>query len=111
LADITQEVILFVETFMVGGGAVIAARVARLTGRPPRGWLMLTVSFCTQLVQAVCYLFVLFGPVALQASFHYAGEWLGVPALAFIFIGAYFMYRDFAKQLRAREAEILNPEA
>ena len=72
---------------------------------------MLTAAFATQLVQALLYLLVYFGPVDLQNTAHTIGEWVGVPALAFVFLGVYFLYRDFSRQLREREADILNPEA
>jgi len=111
LTDLSIYVILFSEIIFVGGGTVVAARVARLTGRPPRGWLMLVAAFATQLIQAVCYLFVYFGPAAVQSTAQSAGQWLGVPALALLFVGVYFLYWDFSRRLKEREADILNPEA
>jgi hypothetical protein len=71
---------------------------------------MLTAAFGTQLLQALFFLLVYFGPTSLQGTAQSVGQWLGVPALAFVFLGVYFMYRDFSKQLREREADILNPE-
>ena len=110
MTDITPYVILAAEMVLVGGGTIIAVKVARLTGRPPRGWLMLTAAFATQLIQAVCYLFVYLGPSDIQDSAHYIGEVLGVPALGFVFVGVFFLYRDFTKQLEERQADVLNPQ-
>jgi hypothetical protein len=60
---------------MVAGGAAIAIRVARMTGRPPRGWLLLTCSFCTQLAQALFFGLQLFGPASVaDFSSHYGSE-------------------------------------
>jgi hypothetical protein len=111
MTDLTPYVILTTETVFVGGGTIIATRVARLTGRPPRGWLMLIAAFATQLIQAICYFFVYFGPAGIQASAQSVGQWLGVPALGFVFAGTYFLFRDFARQLSQRQAAILNPES
>jgi hypothetical protein len=72
---------------------------------------MLIAAFATQLIQALCFFFVYLGPADLQASAQSVGQWLGVPALGFVFAGTYFLFRDFAKQLSQRQAEILNPEA
>ena len=110
MTDVSIYVILFSEMILVGGGTVIAVRVARLTGRPPRGWLMLIAAFATQLIQALFFALVYFGPTSVQATAQSVGQWLGVPALAFVFAGVYFLYRDFSAQLKAREADILNPE-
>jgi hypothetical protein len=72
---------------------------------------MLTAAFATQLLQALSFYFVYLGPAAWQGSAQSVGQWLGVPALAFVFFGVYFLYRDFSRQLRERQAEILNPGA
>ena len=72
---------------------------------------MLTAAFATQLLQALFYFVVYLGPTDWQGTAHNIGQWLGVPALAFVFLGVYFLYWDFSKQLRDRQAEVLNPEA
>jgi hypothetical protein len=72
---------------------------------------MLTAAFATQLIQGLCFFLVYLGPADIQSSAQSAGQWLGVPALAFVFAGVYFLYRDFSRRLRDRQAEILNPEA
>jgi hypothetical protein len=111
LVDLLLDAVLVAETAMVAGGVVIAVKVARLTGRPPRGWMLLTGAFSTELVQALFFLLSLFGPPSIQDLCGYVGQLLGLPAIALILAGTYSLYWDFSKQLRERQETILSPEA
>jgi hypothetical protein len=109
--DLLLDAVLMAETVMVACGVVIAVKVARLTGRPPVGWMLLTGAFSTELVQALFFLLSLFGPSNLQGSSNYVGQLLGLPGIALILAGTYSLYWDFSKQLKNREETILSPEA
>jgi hypothetical protein len=93
---------------MIATGVFLAYRVSRLAGRPPLGWTLLTLSFLTALVRALIFLAAYSFPNA-PGDYVYAGQLLGLPIVALILSGVYFLYRDFTRQLRQRQSELMAP--
>jgi hypothetical protein len=93
---------------MITIGVLLAYRVSRLAGRPPLGWTLLTLSFLTALVRALIFV-VAYALPTVPSDYVYAGQLLGLPIVALILSGVYFLYRDFARQLKQRQSELMAP--
>jgi len=94
---------------MIFIGVLLAYRVSRLADHPPLGWTLLTLSFLTALVRAIIFLFAYGFPNGAQSDYIYAGQVLGLPIVALILFGVYFLYRDFTRQLKHRQSELMAP--
>jgi uncharacterized protein YneF (UPF0154 family) len=94
---------------MIAIGVFLAYRVSRLADHPPLGWTLLTLSFITALIRALCFIVAYSSPNSAQSGYTYAGQILGLPIVAFILSGVYFLYRDFTRQLKQHQSELIAP--
>jgi len=94
---------------MIAIGVVLAYRVSRLADHPPLGWTLLTLSFLTALVRALIFLVAYSLSGSAQNDYVYAGQVLGLPIVALILSGVYFLYRDFTRQMKQRQSELMVP--
>ena len=109
MVDLIMLSVLLVETVMIAIGVTLAYRVSRLADHPPLGWTLLTLSFLTALLRAIIFLITYALPSGAQNDYTYVGELLGLPIVAFVLSGVYFLYRDFARQLKQRQSELIAP--
>ena len=109
MTDVTLASLVLIEALFIAVGTYLAFRVSRLAEHPPLGWILLTLSFATALVRALCF-FVAYGLANVsQETYIYAGQILGLPIVVLVFFGVYFLYRDFTGQLRRRQSELIAP--
>ena len=94
---------------MIAIGVFLAYRVSRLADHPPLGWSLLTLSFLTALIRALVFLVSYAAPSDVQSDYTYAGQVLGLPIVVFVLFGVYFLYRDFTRQLRHHQTELMAP--
>jgi uncharacterized protein YneF (UPF0154 family) len=109
LVDGTLAFLVLIEALFIAVGTFLAFRVSRLADHPPLGWILLTFSFATALLRAVCFFIAYALTNVPQETYIYAGQVLGLPIVVLVFFGVFFLYRDFTRQLRQRQSELIAP--
>jgi len=110
LADLVLFTATVVGIVLIGAGTWLAYGVARLAEHPPLGWVLVTISFGTALIRSVIFACGYLLPSSSQGPYVYAGQLVTVPVLALVLAGAYYLRRDFMRQLRENQAALIAPE-
>jgi hypothetical protein len=110
LTDVVLSIVFLAETVMTAIGVAIAYKVAELTGKPPIGWIILTVSFGVNLVRSAILLQAYLFTAAFSDALVFTSQLIGLPVVAGLLLGVYYLYRDFARQIRIRQSALLVPQ-
>jgi len=97
------------ETLMIGVGVFIAYKVAILPGRTPIGWSLLTISFGLAFIRALVFLYVYLVATTSELFWVSVGQLLGLPIVALVLGGVYYLYQDFQHQIKERQAALVAP--
>lgn len=109
MTDLLLAGAIAVEAVLIGAGTWLGYKVAFLADHPPPGWALLDAAFAIAFVRSVLELTAVLFQTSSYGFENDVDSVLTFSVVVLIFAGVSYMYRDFTRQLRHRQAEILAP--
>jgi len=111
VADFVLASVILAEVVVAIIAIGIAYKVARVVGRAPVGWILLTIAMVIILISRFFFLAEFLNTSTTVDAVVFLGQALGLPAFLAFLVGAYYMHRDMKTQMSLRQNEILAPAA
>jgi hypothetical protein len=107
VADIVLASVIVAEIVVAVIAIAICYKVAEIVGRPPVGWVLLTLAMVMILISRFFFLAEFLNTPTTVDMTTFVGQSLGLPAFVAFLVGVYYMFRDMKTQLTRRQNEIL----
>jgi len=102
MSDYLLVIITAVEVVILAAGVAFSYKVAKIGGKPPLGWVLITGAFSLGVVRAVVFLYAFVTTTFTADPAVWVAQSLTLPVAVLVLVGVYSLYVDF-KRVMARD--------